>query len=566
MRMLKFKKKNRGGELIRKSLERGQAKPEERVAEPLHDGFSEESPSALTQLRKFPFGSPAEAIETVVTGLFKKSLFLIEVNADGVNAAVISRKGSFLDISLLKSYANNEILDIYRNLIEQEAIAQELPEEVGMELILPAVISDMDVNLPAETVVVHDGMVSMHDIVVELARFGDEKDLQRGMLREVAVATGTEPAALQLSVIRKARKRRDPRAEFLVCSADREQFEGLRSYLDEGGYALQRVHGFPSLLYASLWRQGEGDVMLLYVVGNTAHLLKKGESGGFEYDGYDLTEDMEGVEFHLSGDIETVLCGEGSYYEYLKEVLPALNPGSRCWDFQKDLPRAIIRLERGVTLTNAHAMIVSAAYNELFNNRFAAGRLGITSRQSIYELLADNVSVLPFVTAGLMCGMAIGMQFYFNQELAALRKSNDTGAALIDLEKTIKKQVDANRKKMQQVESKIRMLERAMAGGEMFEEAQRLHRVAKQLRKDMVLERVEKNAKGMVTLSGRCYYERSLVAYLKAISPQKGREARLKTLQDARAAQYTGNSSRAIGENETTRTVYLNNRFTVELR
>ena len=563
-RLLRFKKKNRGSELIKRALDREQSKTEE-AFHPLEDGFVEESPSPFVQMRKFPYANPAEVIETVVTGLVKKSLFLVEVREEGVHAAVISRKGGFLDISLLKSYSNEAIRTIYAQLIEDEAIAQEIPEEVGMELIIPAVISDLEVNLPAETVIIHDEMVAMYEVAVEVGRFGDEKDLQRGMLREVGLLAGAEPKALQLSVIKKARKKKASRAEFLVCASDKEGFEQLQEYLDEGGYALKRLHAFSTLLFASLWHQGEGEAMLLYAVGNNGHLLQKGAGGGFEYNTYDLAEDMESVEMLVSSSDEVVLCGEGSYYEYLKEALPPLNPKSRCWDFRQDLPRAIIRVERGVTLSNAYAMIVAAAYNELFNNRFAAGRLGITARQSVYELLADNVSVLPFVTAALLAGSAVGMQFYFAQELERLKAQNDTGAALVQQESTLKQQVAANDRKISKVEGKIAMMQKAIEGGAMLEEARTLHRIAQVMRKDMVLERVAKDNKGVVTIAGRCYYERSLVGYLADLDAGK-KQAHLLSLNDALAARFEQKTKEGPQQAGREKSLYLNNAFVVELR
>jgi len=563
-RLLRFKKKNRGSALIKKTLGREQPKTEE-VFHPLEDSFTEESPSPFVQMRKFPYTNPAEVIETVVTGLVKKSLFLVEVREDGVHAAVISRKGSFLDISLLKSYSNEAIRTIYAQLIEDEAIAQEIPEEVGMELIIPAVISDLEVNLPAETVIIHEEMVSMYEVGIEVGRFGDEKDLQRGMLREVGLLAGAEPKALQLSVIKKARKKKVPKAEFLVCAADREAFEQLQEYLDEGGYALKRLHALSTLLFASLWRQGEGEAMLLYAVGSAAYLLQKEAGGGFEYNVYDLAEDMESVELLVSGSGEVVLCGEGSYYEYLKEALPPLNPKSRCWDFRQDLPRAIIRVERGVTLSNAYAMIVAAAYNELFNNRFAAGRLGITARQSVYELLADNISVLPFVTAALLAGSAVGMQYYFAQQLERVKAQNDTGAALVQQEKKLKQQAAANDRKISQLETKIAVMQNAIEGSAMLEEARTLHRIAHALRRDMVLEKVSKDEKGIVTIAGRCYDERSLVGYLAALDTGK-QQAYLRTLDDALAARFEQKPKAEQQQEEQQKSLYLNNAFVVELR
>jgi hypothetical protein len=563
-RLVRFKKKNRGSELIKKALVKEQPKPEEAFG-PLGDTFIEESPSPFVQMRKFPYANPAEVIETVVTGLVKKSLFLVEVREEGVHAAVISRKGSFLDVSLLKSYSNEAIRTIYRELIEDEAIAQEIPEEVGMELIIPAVISDLEVNLPAETVIIHEEMVAMYEVAIEVGRFGDEKDLQRGMLREVGLRAGVDPKALQLSVIKKARKKKAPRAEFLVCAADRDAFEQLQEYFDEGGYALKRLHSLSTLLFASLWRQGEGESMLLYAVGNRAHLLQKGTGGGFEYDTYDLAEDMESVELLVSSSDEVVLCGEGSYYEYLKEALPPLNSNSRCWDFQQDLPRAIIRVERGVTLSNAYAMIVAAAYNELFNNRFAAGRLGITSRQSVYELLADNVSVLPFVSAALLAGSAVGMQYYFAQELEKVKAHNDTGAALVRQESSLKQQVAVTGRKISKVETKIATMQKAIAGSAMLEEARTLHRIARSLRKDMVLERIVKDQKGVVTIAGRCYDEGSLVRYLTDLETGKKR-AYLRGLDDALAARFERRAKTPSPQAEREKSLYLNNAFVVELR
>jgi hypothetical protein len=563
-RLLRFKRKNRGSELIKKTLGKEQPKTEE-AYKPLEDGFVEESPSPFVQMRKFPYANPAEVIETVVTGLVKKSLFLVEVREEGVNAAVISRKGSFLDISLLKSYSNEAIRTIYRQLIQNEAISQEIPEEVGMELIIPAVISDLEVNLPTETVIIHEEMVAMYEVAIDVGRFGDDKDLQRGMLREVGLLAGADPKTLQLSVIKKVRKKKAPKAEFHVCAADKEVFEQLQAYLEEGGYALKRMHALSTLLFASLWQQGEGEAMLLYAVGNIAYLLQKATGGGFEYNAYDLAEDMESVELLVSSSDEVVLCGEGSYYEYLKEALPPLNPQSRCWDYRQDLPRAIIRVERGVALSNAYAMIVAAAYNELFNNRFAAGRLGVTARQSVYELLADNVSVLPFVSAALLAGSSVGMQYYFAQELEKLKAQNDTGAALVRQESTLKKQVAVNEKKIKKVEAKIAKMQETITGSAMLEEARMLHRIARTLRKDMVLERVVKDQKGTVTIAGRCYDERSLVGYLADLDSGKKR-AQLRTLDDALAARFEQRSKGTQPDAGGEKSLFLNNAFTVELR
>ena len=108
-------------------------------------------------------------------------------------------------------------------------------------------------------------------------------------------------------------------------------------------------------------------------------------------------------------------------------------------------------------------------------------------------------------------------------------------------------------------------MQNAIEGSAMLEEARTLHRIAHALRRDMVLEKVSKDKKGIVTIAGRCYDERSLVGYLAALDTGK-QQAYLRTLDDALAARFEQKPKAEQQQEEQQKSLYLNNAFVVELR
>lgn len=69
----------------------------------------------------------------------------------------------------------------------------------------------------------------------------------------------------------------------------------------------------------------------------------------------------------------------------------------RWWNYAYDLKKSIIRLNEGVNLTNRYANIISTAYYELFNSRFALIQLGVGGKLSFYEFTVSNLSALPIM-------------------------------------------------------------------------------------------------------------------------------------------------------------------------
>ena len=514
----------------------------------LDDHFEEASTGVFAQIRKSPLLNAAEFLETQRTSFNKHTLFVIEILDEVVNAAIVSRKGVFLDIGFLKSYTFEQLKDLYFQIVPG---ADESIDEIksSVESIVSIVAYDVVYALPRKIVIIENNNGDIKEIKVPAGRFGNEENVRDLMMRELTVETGLGEEEIEYSAIRKPFNKGDRDIEFLVSWVDKEYFESVNTYVEEAGFELKKIHSLQSALFASFSLKGRSSILRVHVQGSLAYTLYKTEDEGFEYRSYDISEMYEDLEFAASRAEEVVLSGSGDYYEMLKSSFLEADISVRWWNYEYDMSRCIIRLEAGVVLDNRYANLIGSAYYELFNVRMALVRLGVGTKLSFYEFVAVNLSLLPIMVIIVSIIGVVGWYFFEQMQVSKLEDINRQYSSYFKQEKAIQTEISVQQKNIATAKKKIETINTILARKIDIQDAAILYEIATKLPDDMIITSIEKKQlkegkskqlKEVIEIKGRTYLERSLLRYIKSLNFEK-RTIYLTEMKDTLKTRFESN-------------------------
>ena len=484
----------------------------------LDDEFTEASTGIFAQLKKYPFLDVLELLETTKTSLSIHSIFVIEILNDTVNAAIVSRKGVFLDIGFLKSYSYDDLMDIYSKIVSDVASS---PEEIknSIENVISIVAYDVVYALPKKIVIIESSNSELREVSIRTGRFTDDSDAEDLMMRDIVLSTGFNRDEIIYSIIKKPFKKGDKEIRFLVSLAQKEYYDSIDSYVNEAGFSLKKIHSLESSLYASFKLRGRSAIMRIHVQDSIAYTLHKIVDENFEYNIYDIKEEYEALELTALRMEEVILSGSGDYYDMLKSSFLEAGIGVRWWNYEYDLSRCIIRIEEGYELNNSHANIISTAYYELFNTRMAIVRLGVGKKLSFYEIIALNISIAPILMVVFTLFGAFGWYYYEDTKLKELSAANKEYSKYFKDKKSLKSQASRHKTKISSAQKKIAKIEKIIKDKIEIKDAAILYEIAVKLPDDMILTEIQKNPEtSVITIKGKSFLERSLLNYIKDLS------------------------------------------------
>jgi len=518
----------------------------------LDDVFTETSTGVFAQVKKYSFLNIAEFLETQRTSLNKNTVFIVEILDNVVNAAIISRKGVFLDVSFLKSYAYEELKDIYYKIVpDSKETSQEISNSI--ENIVSIVAYDVVYTLPKKIVIIENTHSDFKEISIRTGRFIDEKNAKEQMMRDLLMETGLSEDEIIYSAIKKPYKKNDKEIGFLVSFIEKDYYDSVDSYVDEAGFNLKKIHSIKSSLYASFTLKDRTSIMRIHVQDNIAYSLLKIVDEDYEYYIYDIKEEYEALELTAQQMEEVVLSGYGDYYEMLKSSFLTTDVNVRWWNYGYDLNRCIIRVEEGYKLDNKYANLLSTSYYELFNIRLALIRLGVGTKLSLYEFVAVNLSIVPIMIIVFTLFGMTGLYYYEYTKLMTLEKSNISYSKYFKEKKSLNGQLSKHKSMIKRTENQISKINKIKNDKVDIQDAYILYEIAQKLPNDMILIEVKKshiNVKNnsqsnIITIKGKCYLERSLLNYIQTLS-FKDRKVYLVEMKDSKKTRLESNKEANI--------------------
>lgn len=520
-----FKKKNKQREHIAEILG---GNDKENIKAPKHvpvldDIFEEASTGVFAQIKKYTLlNSFAELLETQRTSLNKHTIFLVEILDNVVNAAIVSRKGVFLDIGFLKSYTYDELKDIYLKIVPN---AKEDTQEIktSIENIVSIVAYDVVYALPKKIVIIENTNGEFREISVRSGRFIDDSSARDLMVRELVLEAGAKESDIEYSAIKKPFKKGDKEMGFLVSFVKKDYYEAVESYVERTGFTLKKIHSIESSLYSSFAFKGRLSVMRIHIQDNTAYTLHKVKNEKFEYYQYDIKEEYEALELTVLQMQEVILSGSGGYYEMLKSSFLEIGANVRWWNYAYDLNRCIVRVEEQYELNNAYANIIATAYYELFNMRFALVRLGVGAKLSLYEFVAVNLSIIPLIMVVMVVMGMSGWYYYEQSNLRKLEIENKEYSEVFAQKKTLEESISVETGKIAALQTKVKIIEDILHRKAQIKDASMLYEITIKLPDDMILTEILKSQRvtsnganeDVITVKGKCYLEKSLLNYIK---------------------------------------------------
>ena len=513
----------------------------------LDDQFEEASTGVFAQIKKYPILNIAEFLETQRTSFNKHSIFIVEILDDVVNASIVSRKGTFLDIGFLKSYSYDDLKDIYFKIVpDSKETSGEIKNSV--ESIVSIVAYDVVYALPKKIVIIENSNSELKEISVIAGRFIDESDAKDLMLRDLSFETGLSEDKIVYSAIKKPFKKGNKKLSFLVSLVEKEYYDSVNEYMNEAGFALKKIHSIESSLYASFSLKDRSAVMRIHVQNAFAYTLHKTKGESFEYYAYDINNEYETLELTSLQMEEVILSGSGDYYEMLKSNFLEAGISVRWWNYAYDLNRCIIRVEEGCELTNNYANIISTAYYELFNMRLALVRLGVGTKLSFYEIVAINLSVIPILMVIFTLFGVTGWYYYERTKIDEIEVISKKYSSFFNQKKSLNSQISRHQNSIATAQGKIATINRVIKDKIEIQDAAILYEIAMKLPDDMILTGIRKHSTGVqgqegetvITVEGKTFLERSLLNYIESLSI-KGKNVYLMSMTDSKNTRLETN-------------------------
>ncbi|MBN2722361.1 MAG: hypothetical protein JXQ77_06030 [Campylobacterales bacterium] len=501
----------------------------------VNDIFVEQSATVISQVKKMRL-SFLEAVDNVITSLFPRSIFVIEMLSDVVTVSIVSKQGVFLDIKYLKSYTYDELHIVHKRITGVEAEMDHTWYE-SPENVITIVSYETIYALPSQIVIIQDAYCDFYKVSIQSSRFKDETMLNSAINKEIEAISGYGMSDVY-ATISPFRTGEKDRMHKLVSICEKEAYDRIESYMDASDISIKKFHSVKSSLFSSSYTDDNASHFRIHVIGANAYTMYQNEDGSFDYQQFNLHYDYEALMALAANAPETVLSGGGDFYKKMKIEFLAGGVHIRTYNYNKDLPNCISRLERDISLDNSYVTVVSIAYHELFKINFKAIRLGVSKHLSSYEQLHKNTSVLPFFVIAAIAGLTYAGQWYLEYKLDNIIKEHQH----VTEKNEQKKRLEAANKRIKSniaaLNSKVANMQNLIDAKKVSQEAKSLHMIANGLPDDMVLTNIEKKApvantdtNTVITVSGRCIYESSLLKYIRALSLQ-GKKVFLKSLTD----------------------------------
>ncbi len=505
----------------------------------LDDMFVEQSVSMFASLKKTPFANFSEFIETQRTAITVNKIFVIEILHECVNAAIVSRQGVFLDIGFLKTYSFDDLKEIYFKITGSMEDLDETFNE-SIESIISIISYDIIYALPTKIVVIEATHSDLLEINVAKGRFMNEKDTHSVMMRELSSYTGYEENDIIYSAIKRSVKKDDKEIGYIISLVEKTYCQGVESYLEDAGFQLKKLHSLKSALYSSFSLESKNSKMRLHVVGESAYGLVKARGREFEYFHYVISADYETLEIHALEVDEVILSGDGAYYDMLKTSLLEVGAKVRWWNYAYDLNRAILRVDKSISLNNGYANIISTAYYELFNARLAVIRLGVSTKLSAYEFLAANLNLLPFAMILTVILLSSAYYFYLKYELETLQNNSQGYVKLEQSKKSLEANKQTIEKNINTINQKKIKITDVLGKNVNSPDATILYEIAQKIPSDIILISVKKMQTSIgknkfiesIQVVGKCYHEESLLQYIESIQLGNQKKVYLVSLED----------------------------------
>lgn len=518
-------KRNKQKQHFAKILEKGNK--EELRKKPLpkvDDVFKEQSTGVIAQLRKTPFFRLADFLEMQRTSFKKESLFVLEILNDKVNIAIVSRKGLFLDINLIKTYTYENLYKIYQEIVVDTDVS--VGDIIGsVENIVSIIAYDIVFSLPSKVVIVGENFGQLKEIRISAGRFNDELNLENIMLRELMLETGYSTSEIIYSAIKKPLKNQDKASAFLVSLCDKEVFNSVDEFLKEAKFSLKKLHSIQSSIYASFPTNPKFYIARLHIANEKVYMLEKNKTEAFEFHEFNINESYDDILALCLVMDEVILSGSGENYEKIKKGFKSENVNIRCWNYNYDLKRCIIRLEKDMKLTNEFANLISTAYYELFNVRFAVLRLGVGTKLSAYEHIALNLNLFPIAIVLLSI---IGVAFWYvhvNNINKVLKVEDENYGKVYKEETKLKNDVKRFKDNIKKIDDKLVKFENIMKSKNEIKDAKILFEIANSLPYDVILTNIKKFSKQIaknkqaeiISIDGKCYLEKSMFDFIEKL-------------------------------------------------
>lgn len=517
----------------------------------LNETFDEKTPSIIAQIKKLS-KSFLDNVENIITNIYPNELFIVEVLDESVSVGIISRKWLFLDIKYLKKYTFYELHESYQRIVGKEVLFEQQWYE-SLENIITIISYETLYSLPKKMVIIDNRYGDFLKITIKKGRFKDKEMLQNLIKKEIEMASGYKEEQFYKQVTQRPTEKNSDKTIFVISLLEKEYFDNLNEYLRESEFVVRRYHSLKSSLYSSFFVGNYQSVMRIHVIGNMAYVMQKYRESGFEYQQVNLELDYSSIELLAYSMDEVIVSRCGTSYEKLKKILAEGNIKLRTFNYHKDLNRCIIRLEKGVSLDTSFALLVGIAYHKLFKINFSALRLGVTRNLSLYEILYNNLNILPFIFLVFTVFVLVAVYTYFEFEYKDLSAKHKDTTELVAQKERLSKVFSTSEANIKKASTRLTNLKKIFEQTQESFDAIVLYELAQNLPDDMILTHIEKKVttvkknqiSSAIQIKGKCYQERSLLDFINSLHFE-GKEVYLISLQDSKKTKFEENESNSI--------------------
>jgi len=507
----------------------------------LDDRYKEQSASPIAQIRKLRF-NPIDFIENITTSFSPSSVFVVEMLEIGVKAVIASRKGAFLEVKYLKNYSYEELHSIYEGVVSKEV---EFDNEWirNFENIFVILTHDILYELPSDVIVVDNRNSEFHKITIPHSKFKDNNASNNMLKKQIRAVTGYNSDEIYTSSVHRVikKEKKEDESVFAVSLVEKAYYDEMETYLESSGFRFMRSYTIHALLYASFECDNAESTLRLHISGQNAYVVEKYRESAFEHIEFDLSADEDSLLGMIYNAHKVILSGYGEYYEAFKNKLihtpeKALEYVEhkidiRTFSYDRNFPKAIIRLEHEINLDSKFVPILSAAYLALFEKKFTEETPGISKHLTLYVYIHKNLKILPFVILFVVIIASYGTYYYFNTKLQEYKEINGEAAKYVTQKKGLEKNLKLLEKNIKKRKKSTKRLEKIFSLTVESEDAKILHEIAQKLPDDMILIKIEKKfttsgkgrkrkkvlGKPTIIVTGKCYHEKSLLYYIKAL-------------------------------------------------
>ena len=533
---------------------KGESSNSQEFAVDLNEGFEEKAPSIFAQFKKLS-KSFLDNVENIRTNIYPNEIFVVEVLDESVSIAIVGRRWLFLDIKYLKKYTFYELHESYQRIIDKE-VPYDREWYESLENIITIVSYETLYSLPKKMVIIDNRYSDFIKVTTKKGRFKDKEILKNLIKKELEMATGFKEEQIYKQVAQRPSEKNSDKTIYVISVAEKEYYDKLSSYLQDSEFTIKRYHSIKSSLYSSFFTHQYEAVMRVHVVGSIAYTMQKHKESGFEYQQFNLEIDFTGIELVSYSMDEVIVSGSGEYYEKLKKIFIDSNVKVRTFNYNRDLNRCLIRLEKGVHLDNSFATTVSSAYHELFKINFSSIRLGITRHLSLYEIMYNNLNILPFIFLFFIVLFIGGVYGYLEYQYKTINLKHKDTTKLISEKNSLENSLKSSQAKVRSIKTRLDNINKIFEQTKESFDAIVLHEIAQKLPDDLIITDIEKKlvsqnknqSSFLIQIKGKCYQERSLLQFINSLD-FKDKEVYLISLQDSKKTKFEDPKESSYYEN-----------------